>query len=441
MNLNTLKAFRHEVYASFTRAKDALFNTVDALITETAAHSFAELSLSPAFERRWSSLYEAFEDGRIERERLQATFMHYLPLPAPGQRLLWGIDASSIGRPQSKTAADRLTLPVPNLPQSRTVPLTVGWQFSTLVVLPQSPSSWCYILDSRRIASHQTAAEVAAEQLRETLVRLAPAMRPLLVGDRYYPSASFLRAIGPLPLDSLLRSKRNRVFYRSAPPPSGKRGAPRKDGARFACQDEKTHGVPDAQWQGVDEQGQRLLVERWDHLHVKQAREVELSVYRLTRLAAAESARRPRISWFIWTGAQLLPPEQVRATYGSRFGIAHSYRFEKQHLLWDAPRLRTPEQFERWTQIVAIAHNHLLLARPLVQASRQPWERSTRPVTPQQVRRGMAKFLATLGTPARRPQPRGKSPGRAKGTQVRQASRFPVVKKTKPKPTKRLKSA
>jgi hypothetical protein len=69
MNLNTLKAFRHDVYASFTRAGDALFNTVDALVTETAAQSFAELSLSPAFERRWSSLYEAFEDGRIERER------------------------------------------------------------------------------------------------------------------------------------------------------------------------------------------------------------------------------------------------------------------------------------------------------------------------------------------------------------------------------------
>jgi DDE superfamily endonuclease len=190
MNLNTLKAFRHEVYASFTRAKDALFNTVDALITETAAHSFAELSLSPAFERRWSSLYEAFEDGRIERERLQATFMHYLPMPAAGQRRLGGIDASTIARPQSKTAADRITLPVPNLPQSRTVPLTVGWQFSTLVVLPQSPSSWCSILDSRRIASHQTAAEVAAEQLREAVARLPPGMRPLLVGDRYYPSAS-----------------------------------------------------------------------------------------------------------------------------------------------------------------------------------------------------------------------------------------------------------
>src|SRR5438128_2680518 len=53
MNLNTLQDFRHEVYRCFNRAADALFNTVDALLTETQAHSFPELSLSPLFERRW----------------------------------------------------------------------------------------------------------------------------------------------------------------------------------------------------------------------------------------------------------------------------------------------------------------------------------------------------------------------------------------------------
>lgn len=56
MNLTTLKAFRHEVYGCFGRAKDALFNTVDALLTEDRAQSFPELSLSPQFVRRWPSL-------------------------------------------------------------------------------------------------------------------------------------------------------------------------------------------------------------------------------------------------------------------------------------------------------------------------------------------------------------------------------------------------
>ena len=49
----------------------------------------------------------------------------------------------------------------------------------------------------------------------------------------------------------------------------------------------------------------------------------------------------------------------------------HGYRFEKQALLLTAPRLRTPEQFNRWTQIVAIVHNLLVLARDLGEAELQ----------------------------------------------------------------------
>jgi hypothetical protein len=59
MNLTTLQQYREEVYGCFDRAGDSLFNTVDALITESQAKSFVELSLSPFFERKWPSLYEA----------------------------------------------------------------------------------------------------------------------------------------------------------------------------------------------------------------------------------------------------------------------------------------------------------------------------------------------------------------------------------------------
>jgi len=270
--------FRHAIYACFTRAADALFNTIDALATETSAQSFVELSLSPCFQRQWSSLYEAFEDGRIDQHRLQAVFVRYLPTPTEGKHLLLGIDASNIARPQSKTAADRTVLHVPNLPRSQTTPLTVGWQFATLVALPEQPSSWGYILDSRRISSEQTAGQVAATQVRE-IAALLPAQQGVLVlADRYYPTVDVLRALQEIAWDGLLRCKGNRVFYRAAPAPTGKRGAPRKDGERFACQDESSHGPPDAQWEGKEGNGQRVRVERWDHLHCKQAREVDLRV-------------------------------------------------------------------------------------------------------------------------------------------------------------------
>jgi hypothetical protein len=50
--------------------------------------------------------------------------------------------------------------------------------------------------------------------------------------------------------------------------------------------------------------------------------------------------------------------------------------------------------------VVAIAHNHLLLARDLVEVQLRPWESKHRRMTLQQVRSGINKLLHQLGTPA-----------------------------------------
>jgi len=85
MNLNILKTFRHDVYQSFKQAKDALFNLVNALAREDRAQSLPELSLSPSFQRRWASTYEALEDGIIDAKALQRVLVAYMPqrLPLP----------------------------------------------------------------------------------------------------------------------------------------------------------------------------------------------------------------------------------------------------------------------------------------------------------------------------------------------------------------------
>ena len=111
-------------------------------------------------------------------------------------------------------------------------------------------------------------------------------------------------------------------------------------------------------------------------------------------------------------------------------GEAHGYRFLKQELLWNKAQVRTPEQFERWSLLVALAHHHLVLARDLGQAAFRPWERpSDHPLTPQQVRRGMSLILSQVGTPARVCKPRGKSPGRVQGFHPQPAQRYGVVRK------------
>jgi hypothetical protein len=429
MNLNTLRQFRHDLYDCFPRAKDALFNTVDALITETHAQSLPELTQSLWFDRHWSSIYEAFEDGRIDQDRLQAVFARYLPKPQ-AQKYLWiGIDASNIARPRAITSADRTAQHVHNLPKGSKA-VTYGWQFSTVVVLPERPSSWTYLLSQRRIASSTTAIEMAFAQLQTVVPQLPP--ETIVTLDRGYDSSWLWCRCSTLPIGVLARIKLNRCLYRVAPALTGKRGAPRKDGAKLQPKDPQTHGKPDAQVVCLDAKGRPVQVSWWNQMHVKEARWLDLTVIRVIRPHATNKERDPRSSWFVWIGDPHADMAQIALGYVRRFGQEHGYRFDKQALLWEKPRLRTPEQFERWSQVVAIAHNHLVLSRDLIEAELRPWENKQRAFTPQQVRRGMSKLLACLGTPARPPQPRGKSKGRIKGTQVRKATRFPVIRK-KPK--------
>jgi hypothetical protein len=428
MNLNTLNEFRHAIYDCFGSAKDALFNTVDALLSEDRARSFIELSLSPLFERRWPSLYEGLEDGTIDQPGLRHVFARFLPEPMRQQTLWIGTDVSGIARPRSRTSPDRSAQHVHNLPECKK-PVTYGWQFSTVVALPSTSSSWVYALTQQRVTTETTAAQVALEQMKQVLPLLPK--DTISVFDRGYDATWFWCQCSALPhKGSLIRLKRNRCLYRAAPPPTGKRGGPRKDGEKLRPDAPTTHADPDGQWEGTDERERPVRLQWWKHLHVKDARWLDLTVIQVERLCASNTERDPCVSWFVWIGDPQADLRDVGLGYVLRFSQEHGYRFQKQSLLWDQPKLRTPEQFERWTHLVAIAHNHLVLARDLVEPVLRPWENRQRPATPQQVHRAMGKFLSSLGTPARPPQPRGKSPGRAKGVKVGKSKRFPVVKKT-----------
>ncbi len=438
MNLNTIVHLRHQLRQCFTRSTDALFELADALACESAARSLPELSLSPVFRRKWSSVYEALEDGRIESQRWSEVWTKALLASHEGP--IWiSFDGTSIARPEAETSPDRGIIYVSNLPHAKR-PVSVGWQFSTVMLLPNRRSSWGAILSQRRIASTQTAVEIAVEQLEQVRPLLPDQVRVL--ADRWYPTGPFLSACQRLQVEALMRLKRNRKLYRAAPQAeAGKRGAPRKDGDLFQGSKPETWEEPDQQWQGSDETGKPLEVSAWSHLHFRQAREVEVVVYRVVRERAKGTKRDPVESWFCWIGPAPLPLCEVTSTYRYRFSHEHTYRFLKQDLFWTKARVRTPEQFERWSLIVATAMNSLVLAKELGQTRFRPWERRREVITPRQVRRCMPTILAQLGTPARVPKTRGKSPGRAKGTSIAKAMRYPVIRKPKPVPKKRRKSA
>jgi hypothetical protein len=437
MNLNTLNEFRHGVYGCFGNARDALFNLVDALSSEAGARSFPELSFSPFFERTWASLYEALEDGQIDAQELREVFVNFAPLPQAGEIVFLGVDTSNLYRPEAETASDRTLVPIANLPKDAHA-VSPGWVMSHVVLLPKQAGQGTFVLDTVRVHSTELATEVAARQLRAVVALLvARGLHPIILGDRWYACAPFLARVADVEACCLLRVKSNRVFYRPAPARlPGQLGASRKDGDRFQCKEESSHGKPDEAWEGTDAKGAKIEVQCWNCLHLRTARSFEVSVIQVIRHGASGKARDPKISWFVWQGDQPVPLAEVSPTYRLRYSQEHGYRFDKQELLWDSARPSTPERTERWTQVVACVHNLLLLARPLLEGCYRLWETRRSTLTLAQARRAMPTLLRQLGTPARPPQQRGKAPGRAKGFHPKPRTRHPVIRKTSKKQKK-----
>ena len=332
-----------------------------------------------------------------------------------------------LGR-QAETSPDRGIIYVPNMPRA-TKPVSVGWQFSTVMLLPTEPGSWVGVLDQRRVRTDQTAIQVAIAQLSEVVPQLK--RRVTILADRWYATAEFLRACKALGCQVLIRLKRNRKLYRK-PVRKNSKGRMPLDGPLLQGSRAETLTGSDDTFSGTDEKGRPVHITRWSGLHFKQGRDVELCVLRVVREGAKDSKRDPRESWFVQLSADM-PLQEVTPTYAHRFSHEHGYRFMKQDLLWTQAHVRTPEQFERWSLLVGLALNQLVLARQLGQAVYRPWEPAQRRLTPRQVRRTMPSLLMQFGTPAQMCQPRGKSPGRACGFHPRPAPRYGVVLKSKRK--------
>jgi hypothetical protein len=139
VNLNTLEAIRKPLYGCFEQSRDALMVLADALASSPAARSLPELSLSPLFRRKWPSLYEALSDGQINGQRWSEVWTQALLPEQKGPPWL-SVDSTSIQRAESETSPDRGSISLPNLPHAKR-PVSVGWQVSTVMLLPESRSS------------------------------------------------------------------------------------------------------------------------------------------------------------------------------------------------------------------------------------------------------------------------------------------------------------
>lgn len=111
--------------------------------------------------------------------------------------------------------------------------------------------------------------------------------------------------------------------------------------------------------------------------------------------------------------------------------IEHWYRLAKQTLHWTIPQLSTPEQCQRWSDLMPLLTWQLWLAKDLVRETCLPWQKPLSQLTPGRVAQSMLPLLIKIGTPAVAPKPRGKSAGWPTGKPRTRRCRYPVVKKGK----------
>lgn len=443
--MEEFQAFRETFYKCFVRRADALVELTDAILTAGTVPSPPHLSLAVVHRRGWGSLYAALGKGRIDEERLRELLPHY-PLEHGGTEcapLVYAVDVTAWPRCDAETSPERGYYYHPSR-HSAGQPIVAGWAYQLVAEIGFTRDTWVAPVDVQRVHPAQDANDIAVEQVRNLLDRLPhKTTSPLFVFDAGYDPVKLQRDLADCEVQLLVRLHSNRVFY-SDPEQDGPRpvGRPRRHGARFDLHDPKTWSEPTHEHRCESDAYGPVRVRAWTELHPKTRRIGErygcerapvvkgtvilVEVSRLPR-----ETRKPKKLWMWWVGVGEPDLDLIWRSYCRRFSLEHCIKFLKLTLGWTSPRVRHPEQADRWTWLILAAYTQLRLARSIVADRRLPWEKplSQSRLTPTRVLRAFCGLLPDLGTPASAPKPRGRSPGRPKGSFSGRAKRYPAIKK------------
>ncbi len=438
-----LRAFRDRLYASLGRRADALFELSDAILTAGTVPSPPHLTLAPIHRRGWGSLYAALSKGGIDSEGLRDLLASY----DSGEKStpVYAVDISPWPRCDAESSPGRSYLYHPSR-HSAGQPIVAGWAYQLVAGLSFSRDSWTTPVDARRVEPHEDADQVAAEQVRDLVDRLPERDdAPLFIFDAGYDPVRLQVELGECAAQILVRLNSARVFYFDPQTPKKRPvGRPFHHGERFDLKDPETWPGPTHEHHCLTEAYGAVRVRAWSGLHPKTRKAQErygsestcvvkgtVVLVEVGRLPQGERRRQPKALWLWWNGAGELDLAFLWRGYTRRFSIEHMIRHWKQQLGWTAPRIRHPEQADRWTWLILASYTQLRLARGIVADQRLPWEKplAVEKLTPTRVLRGFVTLLPLMGTPAAAPKPRGRSPGRPKGSLSGPARRYPAIKK------------
>ncbi len=438
-SLASLLAFRERAYQQFPRRADTLFEMLDALLSLPSATAPAHMMLLPGFQRRWGSIYDALSAGRIDTVGVENLVAQY---SLEGGENVYALDCSTWLKCDAETSPKRGYYHHHNR-HSAGQPIVAGWSYQWLAQVSFRHDSWCAPLSAHRVEPTDNVQQDAAIQIRALLKgRPQQTALPIFVFDAGYDAVQLAQILGDETLGLLVRLRSNRCFYATpAPEPTG--GHPRWHGAKFAFRDPQTWWEPTMEFLTADPQYGRVHIQAWPEMHAKPDQHatrgtvkprpvIPGTLIRIIVTKLPKQTREPKPLWLWWHGPILPDLERVWQAYRARFQLEHFFKFAKYQLNWTTPRLRHPEQADRWTQLVLLAYTMLRLAHPVVADQRLPWERplADGKLTPYRVRRALSAVLLSLPHITNPPKPCGRSPGRRKGVKSGPAPRYPAIKKS-----------
>jgi len=430
---------------------------IDALCSGVSAKSPVELTLTACFRRSYSMLYKAIDGFAWHPLDLASLLALYLPSPQVRSFWLLGVDVTPQPRPYARTLTDRGMVYQPNMVKGNK-PVTVGHQYSTVALLPEAEAglspSWLVPLLVRRIGTAEDKELVGAAQIDALLRQQELPFRQRLcveVADSSYSKPAYLCANRAHDnLVTIARARSNRIFYRQfvADEHVKELGHPTWYGCAFPLRN------PDA-WPAADEQhalvklnqlGKRttIQIQLWHNMLMPGKRKPEplpmhkfpFTLVHIVHYNEAGTSMHTRPLWLIVIGPHRdeLSSTEIYHAYAQRYDLEHFFRFGKQKLL--LADFQTPEtaREEAWWQLAHMAYAQLWMARQVAHALPRPWERNlpllkARRISPTLVQRDFARIIQQLGTPAKPPKVRNKSPGRRPGTKLPPRPRHSVVVK------------
>jgi hypothetical protein len=455
----------------FTRGHGALYDALAAgRIDEEKLFSLLASELPQAVDgpaaREWIAGHDVIDHGLLDKALAGLPpddARQVRDACARWSRLRFAVDATAYPRPDAWCSPGREH--VHNgachcRGSSKTAP---GWEYQFTAAIGHLRTAWAALVDvARTVPATRTAQTIA--QVKNVLARLPAAghgakAAPLFVFDAGYSAAALADGLLGCPVHVLVRLAAGSVFYAEPVTWEGKYGRPPRRGAAVHCLEPADFAAaaagsgprgrkkplppnpePDEElilpgtplygtvraraWHGVHPliHGDRGWFAGRNNLPVLPGTLIHVTVERLP------DGRDPHRAMWLWhAGPGPLSLDELWRAYLARFDIEHAFKLLKATLGLTAAKVRAPEQADRWVRLLMAAHAQLLLARPLADGLRRPWEKHpdpARPLAPARVRRGFRNIRRDLGTPARVAKPTRPGPGRPKGSSKGPAPRY-----------------